>query len=154
MASRSGSVDVRPSKAKEAMKRGPARLNVAYSGAISARALPRPGLVVRRRRAASASMVSNGAMAATAAAMSPPSRAVRVTASSTPATRRSLARPSSADAAILWSSRLRARRCARPTSEVNIEIAASVRVTSNSRRVATRITRRRGGRICPNAWAV
>ena len=92
-------------------------------------------------------------MAATAAAMSPPSRAVRVTASSTPATRRRRARPSSADTAILWSSPLRARRSARPTSEANIEIAASVRVTSSSRRVATRITRRRPGRICRNARA-
>ena len=93
-------------------------------------------------------------MAATAAAMSPPSRAVRVTASSTPAMRIRRSRPSSRDAAILWSSRLRARRCARPTSEANIEIAASVSTTSISRRVATRITRRRGGLICWNAWAV
>lgn len=119
----------------------------ACSGTISAGAGPRPDLVVRGRRPASAQVVSNGAMAAAAAAMSPPSCAVHVPASSAPGHAKSCARPPLADAAIVGSRRLRARRRARPTSE------ASTRSPHRSRRPPARAGWPRGSRAAGAASA-
>ena len=109
---------------------GTVRLKSLYSGAISPNALPGLAPVVRRRRTASAMIVSSDATAAKVSPTSSPPRTARLIASSTAAMRVRRSRPRSAEAATDCSNRLGARKCARATVEASIAMAASVSVAS------------------------